>query len=215
MNDSVPSDRSVLDLLRRRELMTVAEFEAALGVTATAVRQRLGRLLAQGLIQRRLDSAGGGRGRPSHRYELTDAGRRNTGSNFTDLALVLWAEIRAVQDAGVRRGLLQRLAERLADHYAEEIRGESLGDRMRSVAGLLGERQIPFEVREEEGQLPVLNALACPYPQLAEQDRGVCAMERMLFSALVGQGLQLEQCRLDGAPCCTFSVSETVASSSD
>ena len=27
---------------------------------------------------------------------------------------------------------------------------------------------------------------ACPYPNLAESDRNVCAMEKMLFSELVG-----------------------------
>ena len=49
MQALIPSDIAILDLLRKRDGMTVADFEAALGVTATAVRQRLNRLLAQGL----------------------------------------------------------------------------------------------------------------------------------------------------------------------
>src|SRR6185437_7654705 len=42
---SESSDRALLDLLRRRGPMTVAEMAAQLGVTATAVRNRLSRLL--------------------------------------------------------------------------------------------------------------------------------------------------------------------------
>lgn len=206
MNSAVPSDRSILDLLRRQDRMTVSDFEAALGVTATAVRQRLNRLLAQGQIQRQVESAAVGRGRPSHWYTLTDSGRRKTGSNFADLAMVLWSEMRAISDAEIRRGLLERIAARLAEQYADQVRGATLAERMKSLAGLLEERQVPFEVQQSEGQLPVLTALVCPYPELAEQDRGICAMERMLFSNLLGEKLHLDQCRLDGRTCCTFAV---------
>ena len=52
--------------------------------------------------------------------------------------------------------------------------------------------------------LPLLQARACPYPDLAEQDRSVCSMERMMFSELVGENLRLSNCRLDGHNCCTF-----------
>jgi len=52
--------------------------------------------------------------------------------------------------------------------------------------------------------LPLLQARACPYPDLAEQDRSVCSMERMMFSELAGEDLRLSHCRLDGHTCCTF-----------
>ena len=68
-----PSDRPLLERLRRRAGLTVAELASDLGVTATAVRQRLQRLLAGGFIQRFSESAG--RGRPQHRYSLTERGQ--------------------------------------------------------------------------------------------------------------------------------------------
>ena len=55
MNDLVPSDMAILDLLRKCEWMTVADFRGSLGVTATAVRQRLTRLMAQGFVASRAD----------------------------------------------------------------------------------------------------------------------------------------------------------------
>ena len=48
------SDRQLLDLLGQGRAMSVSEMIRATGVTATAVRQRLNRLLGQRLIQRNI-----------------------------------------------------------------------------------------------------------------------------------------------------------------
>ena len=195
------SDVGILDLLRKAGPLGVSQLAGATRVTATAVRQRLSRLMAQGFVDREAMRAG--RGRPSHRYRLTDKGRRQTGANFADLAVALWNEVRAIEDAEVRRGLLQRVAKNLARMYGDQVTGTTTRERMQSVSRIFAERDVPFEV-EESGGLPVLTAVACPYPELAEQDRGVCAMERMLFAELVGDGLRLDECRLDGDACCRF-----------
>ena len=200
----VPSDIAILDLLRQRESLTVAELAKAMEVTATAVRQRLTRLMAQGYVDR--EAFRSGRGRPSHRYVLTSLGRRKTGSNFADLAIALWHEIRAIKNEEVRRGLLQRLSQRLGELYANRVQGETIEDRMESLAELFSERRIPFMVDKSQEGLPILTALACPYPDLADQDRAVCAMEKMLFAELLGSSVSLNQCRLDGENCCTFEV---------
>lgn len=203
-SDPVPSDVAILDLLRQRDSMTVSELAAATEVTATAVRQRLSRLMAQGYVDRQV--AKSGRGRPSHNYVLTSLGRRKTGANFADLAMALWLEIRSIKGDEIRRGLIQRIAQRLASMYADRIQGETLEDKMASVVELFGERRVPFAV-EFESALPVLTAHACPYPELAEQDRSVCSMEKMLFAELIGEDLRLSKCRLDGENCCSFTAS--------
>ncbi|HZW32242.1 MAG TPA: AsnC family protein, partial [Isosphaeraceae bacterium] len=63
---SESSDRELLDLIRRRGPLTVPEMAASLGVTGTAIRNRLARLLGTGLVERRAER--GGRGRPRHVY---------------------------------------------------------------------------------------------------------------------------------------------------
>ena len=73
------SDAQILDLLRRSGSLAVSELILETGVTATAVRQRLSRLLLQGLVERQAER--GGRGRPSHRYALTEKAKRQGGSN--------------------------------------------------------------------------------------------------------------------------------------
>jgi DeoR family suf operon transcriptional repressor len=202
--DLAPSDVAILDLLRKRESLTVADLADLLEVTATAVRQRLNRLMGQGFIERR--ASRGIRGRPSHHYVLTESGRRNTGSNFADLAVALWEEVRAIQDHEVRKGLLQRIAQRMAESYRDKMHGATLAERMQSVAALFRERGIPFEC-DSAVELPVLTALACPYPGLAESDRTVCSMERLALSEMLGESMRLTSCRLDGEGCCTFEPS--------
>ena len=201
------SDITVLDILRKRGGMTVSELSECLGVTGTAVRQRLNRLLEAGDIQR--EAMETLRGRPRHCYSLTSKGRRHVGENFGDLAIALWQEIRAIDDAEMKRGLLQRVSGRMAKLYAGKIQGKSVTERMNSLAALFSERRLPVKINNTDG-VPRISVEVCPYPELAEQDRSVCSMERLLFSEMIGETLQLTDCRLDGDCSCTFQVNESV-----
>ena len=78
------SDKAMLDVLRQNGAVTISVLVAEMGVTATAVRQRLQRLMADGLIERQAENKG--RGRPNHRYSLTEKGERSAGTNFADMA---------------------------------------------------------------------------------------------------------------------------------
>lgn len=197
------SDPKLLQILRNSGPRTVDEITEEMGVTRTAVRQRLTRLMAQGLIEREVTKAV--RGRPCHRYSLTEKARRQAGSNFADLAVVLWREIRATKEPEVRRNLLRRISTALAAGYRKQVSGVTLGERMRSLQTLFEERGVPFRV-DQSGALPILTAEDCPYPALAEQDRSICAMEKMLFSELLEAPVRLSQCRLDGHSCCQFQT---------
>ena len=198
---SPATDADVLDLLRVSGPKDVSELAQVLEVTATAVRQRLSRLLAQGVIDREVVRAG--RGRPKHRYRLSPKGLRMTGSNFTDLALALWRAIGSIHDPERRRHILHQIARAMAETYGSRIEGMTMAERMRSLAALLSERRVPFSVDPSQG-LPVLTAHACPYPDLAEEDPTICEVEKMLFTELLGEEVELASCRLDGRPSCRF-----------
>jgi predicted ArsR family transcriptional regulator len=190
--------------MRREGAVTIAALVAEMGVTATAVRQRLHRLMRNGIVERKTERKR--RGRPNHRYSLTEKGERAAGTNFADMAIVLWEEIKSVEDPTVRRGLLKRIADRFVAKYRDRVRGNALDERMSELADVMREREIPFVVNKS-GELPVLSALACPYPELAKMDRGVCTMEKMMLSEILGSNVRLSECRLDGASCCTFTPS--------
>ncbi len=204
------SDRDLLDLLRQRGPLTISQLTNALSVTQTAVRQRLTRLMGEGLIQR-ASLPISGRGRPGYAYSLTEKALRQSASNFADLAIALWNEIRTIDPPQLRNRLLEQVLTKLADQYRDQLAGATLETKLGSLKSLLRERGIGFDV-ETSGGLPVLSTHECPYPGLAEADSAICELETELFSKILGQTLHLSECRLHGHSCCRFApTDESVA----
>ena len=139
MSRQVPtSDAQLLDLLRIAGPLSVSELTHAMEVTATAVRQRLARILGQKAIQR--EATRHGRGRPRDLYSLTEEGLRRTDSNFLDPALTLWQEIHQSDDQTLRRETLRRIARALASVYADQNQGKTPAEPRASLAKLLNQR---------------------------------------------------------------------------
>jgi len=205
------SDRSLLDLIRRHGPLTVAEIGDRLGVTPTAVRNRLTRLVESGMVERRAEH--GGRGRPKHTYQASVAAQKMLGQNYADLAVILWDEMmRTVEDRKLRRILFGRITERLAEVYRAQVTGVEWERRLVQLGSILHDRGIETEVTGGDGGvLPVLKQHSCPYYELAQVDRAVCAMERKMFEKVLGRGLRLSQCRLDGHRSCDFEAKPVVA----
>jgi predicted ArsR family transcriptional regulator len=203
---SESSDRPLLDLIRRDGPLTIVEMAGRLGVTPTAVRNRLSRLVESGLVERRAEA--GARGRPRHTYRASVEAQKRLGQNYADLAVVLWDELMStVEDRKLRRVLFGRITERMADVYRSQLDGDEWEGRLVQLGSLLHDRGIEAEVtRGEGGALPILKQHSCPYYALAEVDRAVCAMERKMFEKVVGRGLRLSQCRLDGHRSCDFEA---------
>jgi len=208
------TDRELLRVLRGNEAVCIEQLIQTLGVTATAVRQRIQRLLEMGLIDREKIVAG--RGRPTYRYRLTVLGHRQAGANAADLADAMWQEILLIEDQAVQEPLLMAIASRLGRQYAAEL--DHQGDanppvemshveiRLHQLSMLLSEREMSSEV-SHAGDLPVLDLNACPYPTLTDvsDNRAMCRLEEQMFSEALGQPVELSLCRLDGDPCCQFS----------
>lgn len=223
-------DHAVLELLRDNRGSSVPELVELLGVTATAVRQRLDRLIHQKLVQRL--KQGEGRGRPSYRYELTSAGWRELGTTYADLAIAMWCELAELPDPELRNKILSGVSARMANALRAEIDpcdgGESaemdafppegelyesnltgLKHRMQGLAEAFTSRKVPASVVEKEG-LPVLEVHACPYPNMDSDtpDRSFCELEKQVLEQTLGKKVHLTECRLDGDGCCKFTASE-------
>lgn len=211
-------DRELLLALRGGDSLGVGELTECLGVTATAVRQRIERLLSMGLIEREKIVAG--RGRPTYRYRLTVAGHRWAGADPAELAEAMWCEILTLPDCEAKERLMTGVAARLGRQYAAQmdldgvIKGDQtsdrdlLADRVRQLSDVLTARQVEsgVSVSADDG-LPVLDIGSCPYPSLTEasEDRAMCRLEEKIFSEALGRPVHLSSCRLDGDTCCQFT----------
>ena len=199
-----PIDQAVLDLLRQSHCLSIQALTEKLEVTATAVRQRLERLVQVDLVGRKKESVG--RGRPQFQYFLTPLGMRYASASYADLASALWHEILELPNPLQRKRILRRVAKRMGEELKSSLPVEgNLTERFSAMARALGRRKVPASVIAS-GVLPVLEMHACPYPELTSDDpnRELCEMEQEMISQAVGQTVQLDCCRLDGHQHCQF-----------
>jgi DeoR family suf operon transcriptional repressor len=200
-NGNLNSDADLLNLLADSGPLAVSDILSYFEITRTAVSERLRRLMAEGLVDRKL--LRGGRGRPSYRYSLSLKARKLAGNNFADLAVVLWQEVLGIEDVRRRQLAIRKIANALKVLYANAIHGTTLKARMESLRALLEKLRVRCEVDTPGGD-PTFTLRDCPYLDLAETDSTICQMETMLFSQLLGDEVVLSQCRLDGHACCQF-----------
>lgn len=210
-------DRDLLDSLLEGDLFSIGDLTDSLNVTATAIRQRIDRLLERGLIER--EKVVAGRGRPTFQYRITAQGRRVTSADSTELAEAMWRELLSIEDPELRDRLLQSVAMRLGREYAAQLDGNApLEERMRVLSSLLSSRRMNSNVNtgdenSSEG-LPVLDIASCPFPTLADgtTDHSMCRLEEQVLSEALGEQLHLSMCRLDGDSCCQFAPGQETPS---
>lgn len=203
------SDIQFLNELHRIGPQTVQKICSIVGVTATAIRQRLVRLQASELITRELVRSG--RGRPHYVYRVTEKGLRQLGDNYGDLAMILWREIRQIDDPVVRDAITERVRQALVMRLGRFGDGE-VTDRLKRLSKSLQERGYDVELGLADS-LPILRENNCPYQELAEEDRGICGLEREVFQESLGTDVRLTQCCLDGHHCCEFEIGAVPAQS--
>ena len=202
------ADRDLLARLNRRGRAGVEDLCEDLGVTATAVRQRLGRLSDGGLIDRAPVNVG--RGRPKHLYGLTAAGKRALGSNYRELADAMWSALSEVEDEAVRSFLFGRLQDALVARYGGESDGAGeLADRLAGLRDALRVHGYQVEL-DVTGDRPVLREHHCPYLDISEDDPRICELEQRVFARVLGAGVELTRCCRDGDACCEFTPTEFV-----
>ena len=194
-------DEQFLLSLQRLGEVTVQDLCDVAGVTATAVRMRLGRLQTLGLVDRQTIRTG--RGRPHHTYQITEQGRRQLGDNYSELARLLWSELQTIDEIDVRRRVTGRIRDAMVRQYGANVSGSALSDRFAQLGVALSDRGFSVEVGSDVN-LPILRENHCPYHDLAQHDSGICELEQQVFEQVLGVPLTLTSCCRDGQRCCEF-----------
>jgi len=197
-------DREILEYLHQSEGLDVQSLCDLLGVTRTAVRQRISRLEAAGLIVSELQ--GQSRGRPRNVYRVTAEGLHALGENYRQLAVVLWEAITGFEDEAVRMRLLGRVRDVLAERFRRQLGNcENLDDRLDLLASEM--KSSGFNVESDhQGGLRILRETSCPFPMLAEVDDALCQVERQVLEQVLGAPVEVRSRCRDGHGCCEFQV---------
>ncbi len=194
----------MIRLLVGRPPQHIAELVAAAGVTRTAVTEQLNELVDAGFVRRTLERTG--RGRPRYRYEATDAALAALFAN--NQRLLAPALLRALTEIGgpeLSHSVLDRVSQTLAEHYNGRINSTQPHERLRELAQILQDEGVLVDFEESDGRY-VLHERTCPYIDMIDQDRAVCAVEQRMMEQVTGVPIKAVACRLDGCPGCTFEL---------
>jgi predicted ArsR family transcriptional regulator len=178
-----------------------------LRISVQAVRQRLARLAADGLVQ--FSDAPRGRGRPRRLWSLTGDAAALFPDTHAQLTVDLIGTIRSELGEAAFARLLQRRAGEIAAAYRARLAREP------DIAGKLAALA---ETRSAEGYMARVERLSdgsfaliedhCPICAAAIACQGFCRIELEVFENLFGDGWQVERRDhlLSGARRCTYRV---------
>lgn len=201
-----PSDtkRALLTLIKQHGAISLDDAEEATGLTRTTLREHLGQLERDRLVERSTKRQG--RGRPSLRYSLTAEGGRLFPS----------------RDGALLGSLLEFLKREGKDDLIEGFFVQYWDDRRREIEYQLSsidpdDQQARLEVLkrvlQEQGFMPemivndsglVIRECNCPFPEAVRHTRLPCRLEARFFEQLFGERIGRASYIPDGSPACTY-----------
>jgi predicted ArsR family transcriptional regulator len=195
--------QQILDYLRRHGRGTVKELGKLLGLTSTGIRQHLTVLERDNLVEAREER--GRVGRPTLVYSITATADDLFPKAYDQLVSVLLEEMRATAGNEQLFPMLQRIAQRLAEPHLDSVDGRSLGERVKTAAGVLEQQGCVAEV-SETGDEYFIDEFSCPFPKAAERDGSVCTLHVEFVSLLTDADTSLTRSLLRGESACTYRV---------
>lgn len=197
----------LVELLVGKPPQSVEDLVKAAGVTRTAVVERLHELTAAGFVSRSVQRLPG-KGRPRHRYSLTDAALVRLFPGDQSLASsAMWRAIQDIGGAKLENQVLKRINRALVDHYKHQLRGRTPAERFRELAKVFREAEgNVVEVEAGDAGRLMMRRRNCPFFAMFGESQVVCHIDEKMVSAIVGAPVQRTACRHDGDPCCVFEI---------
>jgi DeoR family suf operon transcriptional repressor len=205
--DRLPATRrATLEALRRAGEATADDLAADLGVTASAVRQQLGGLAAEGLVTSR--SAPTGPGRPRGRWSLTASGLalfpRAYGQLTTELLGYLDAD-----DPDLVDRLFEQRRRRRTEATLTRLADRSFDERVAELARVLDEDGYLADAERLDDGSWRITEHNCAITDVARRFGQACTSEiQFLRDALPDAHVERVAHMIAGAHVCAYSIHE-------
>ncbi|MFB6262902.1 MAG: helix-turn-helix transcriptional regulator [Bradymonadaceae bacterium] len=199
------SQQRLLELLKRREEVSVDDAVEALDLAETTVRQHFDALDDEGLVVR--ESRAEGRGRPRQYFRLSVAARQLFPSRDGDMLAELIGFLaregyhRAIDEffqefwEGRRRSLRERL---------EANGAESFEEKLEVLRAFLDDQGFMPDVRVGDDGTVVIRECNCPLEGAVEATKLPCRLEADFLEKVIGETLSRVEYIPDGEPACRY-----------
>lgn len=204
MNCEISETRMrILQLLKMRANMTVAQLTEALHISQMGIRQHLAILEAEGLVEHYQEKQG--RGRPPHVYQLTDQANSLFPTTYANFAVGLMHEVAKFNGPGFINQVFRGRMKAQLETYQQRLEGKTLCERIKELA----------RIRDEEGYMArfdenaedyVLIEHNCPIAVIAQEYPYVCEIELALFRQSLGAKVVREEHLMQGSHRCCYRI---------
>lgn len=175
-----PTREAALTLMLRQGELTAAQLAKALAVSVQVMRRHLRSLEEEGLVEASPTTEGPGR--PSNRWRLTAAGRRQFPNGSEHFALGLLSSMATSLPSELVEQLLQRQAADKAGDYRRLIGEGTLQQRLERLVELRRREGYVADYRPNpDGDGWVISEFHCSVMKIAEQFPCVCDQELQLI----------------------------------
>jgi DeoR family suf operon transcriptional repressor len=195
--------RSILEQLKLTAVLTVSELAERLGVTASAVRQQIAFLEADGLLE--YEDEKGRRGRPQRHYRLSPAGDEQFARTYASLAESLLESMQARLGPEAVDAAFEGRREQMEAELRPLIRAGDLRSRVAQFAEAMAARGYMPSVAEDADGL-TFSWYNCPVARVARQFAQPCAQEIRLIESLLGERVVRETCIARGDSACRYRL---------
>lgn len=201
---------SLLDLLKREGPQEAKALAKRLGITPMAVGLQLTSLVEEKLVAAEPEPAHSGkRGRPVHRWTLTEAANRVFPDAHALLTAGLLGSLQEVYGAAGLQKLLDARTRQQQEEYAQAIPADGgLKEKVKVLARLRDREGYMTELETAPGGGFRLIENHCPICTAAKTCQGFCQSEWQVFSNLMGPGAKVtrEEHILSGGRRCVYNI---------
>ncbi|HIA70514.1 TPA: transcriptional regulator [Candidatus Poribacteria bacterium] len=194
---------NIVNLLKINGKMTINEVSAQLDMSSMGVRQHLGSLERDGLVEYYRQKSN--RGRPKYIYTLTDQAKEIFPESYKSFAMEILEEAEDIGGEDLVNQLLEQRMESQIQSYEKRLQGKNLDKKIEELA----------EIRNEEGYMANISkngddyALVeyhCPISMIAQKYPYLCETERELFQRTLGVEIKREHHLICGSHKCSYHI---------
>ena len=198
--------RAILVFLKWNGGATTTEVAGHLEISDEGARQHLVLLERRGWVMRRdVRPATPRSGRPTARYELSEAGESLFPRHYDELSMTLLDFIVERHGREALREVLGRIADRRVEAWAGKLRGRSLEERVEALRDLYEEDDAFASIERRDGKYLLIER-NCPFRRVAAAHPELCGATLATLTRLLGVRVRRLERMSTGDGRCVFEI---------